>query len=331
MADTTLSQPLALRWSYQAKEGIGSSAAIVDGTVYVASMDGMLHAIDLATGKARWQYATGGSVEESSPAVRDGVVYVGDLDGTLHAVDAATGKARWTFKTEGEIRSSPNWLGDRIYVGSYDQHLYCLSAATGALVWKFQTDGPVHSTPAIDKDTVYVSGCDEQLRGIDAATGKLRFILPLGGYTGASVAVRDGQAYVGTFANEVLGIDLVKRAIRWTYKHPTRNFPFYASAAVVGRPRRAGRTRQAGALPVRVHRQGAVVVHDARPRRIVAAHRRQPRVRRVERRAAVRAGPGDGQEGVGVHGRRAAVGVARGGRRGAGDRLAGRRAVHCFR
>ncbi len=162
MADTTLSQPLALRWSYQAKEGIGSSAAIVDGTVYVASMDGMLHAIDLATGKARWQYATGGSVEESSPAVRDGVVYVGDLDGTLHAVDAATGKARWTFKAEGEIRSSPNWLGDRIYVGSYDQNLYCVSAATGALIWKFQTDGPVHSTPAIDKDTVYVSGCDEQ-------------------------------------------------------------------------------------------------------------------------------------------------------------------------
>jgi eukaryotic-like serine/threonine-protein kinase len=46
--------------------------------------------------------------------------------------------------------------------------------------------------------------------------------------------VRDGQAYVGTFANEVLGIDLVKRAVRWTYKHPTRNFPFYASAALSG-------------------------------------------------------------------------------------------------
>ncbi len=116
----------------------------------------------------------------------------------------------------------------------HDQYLYCLSAATGALVWKFETAGPVHSTPAIDKDTVYVSGCDEQLRGIDAATGKLRFSLPLGGYTGASVAVRDGQAYVGTFANEVLGIDLVKRAVRWTYRHPTRNFPFYASAALSG-------------------------------------------------------------------------------------------------
>jgi outer membrane protein assembly factor BamB len=234
VADATLARPLSLGWSYQAKEGIGSSAAIVDGAVYVASMDGILHAVDLATGKARWQYATGSSVEESSPAVREGVVYVGDLDGTLHAVDAATGKARWTFKTEAEIRSSPNWLGNRIYIGSYDQYLYCLSAADGTLVWKFETDGPVHSTPSIDNDTVYVSGCDEQLRAIDAATGRQRFLLPLGAYTGASVALRDGQAYVGTFGNEVLGLDIGKRAVRWTYRHPTRNFPFYSSAALSG-------------------------------------------------------------------------------------------------
>ncbi len=28
-----------------------------------------------------------------------------------------------------------------------------------------------------------------------------------------------------------LGIDLKRRAIGWTYRHPTRNFPFYSSAA----------------------------------------------------------------------------------------------------
>ena len=37
---------------------------------------------------------------------------------------------------------------------------------------------------------------------------------------------------MGTFGNEVLGIDLLRRGIEWTYKHPTRNFPFYSSAAV---------------------------------------------------------------------------------------------------
>jgi len=123
-------------------------------------------------------------------------------------------------------------VGDRIYFGSYDQHLYCLSAATGALMWKYLTEGPVHGTPAVEKGVVYISGCDETFRAIDAATGKQRYALRLGAYTGASAAVRDGRAYVGTFGNEVLGLDLARHVVRWTYRHPTRSFPFYSSAAL---------------------------------------------------------------------------------------------------
>jgi outer membrane protein assembly factor BamB len=234
VSDTSLPAPLRLRWTYEAKDAIGSSAAIADGTVYVGSMDGRLHAVDLATGKMRWQYQTAGPVEESSPAVREGVVYVGDVNGVFHAVDAGTGRPRWTFKTDAEIRSSPNWEGERIYFGSYDQHLYCLSAVTGALIWKYRTEGPVHATPAIDRGIVYVSGCDEQLHAIDAATGRQLYALPLGAYAGASAVVRDETAYVGTFGNEVLGVDLKRRVVRWTYRHPTRNFPFYSSAALAG-------------------------------------------------------------------------------------------------
>lgn len=229
-----LPKSLRLLWSYQARDSIESSAAIVDGTVYVGSMDSSLYAIDLATGKVRWQYQTTGPVEESSPCVHSGVVYIGDLSGILHAVDAATGKARWTFKAGDEIKSSPNWDGNRIYFGSYDQNVYCVSAATGTLVWKYATEGPVHCTPAIDKGKVYISGCDENFRALDAATGKQLYALPLGAYSGASAAVRDDQAYVGTFGNEVLSIDLTRRIAQWTYKHPSRNFPFYSSAALTG-------------------------------------------------------------------------------------------------
>jgi eukaryotic-like serine/threonine-protein kinase len=227
-----LAQPLKLRWTYDAKESIESSAAVVDGTVYVGSMSGTLYAFDLATGKVRWEYKTAGPVEESSPCVHGGLVYVGDLAGVLQAVDAATGKVRWTFKALDEIKSSPSWSENRIYFGSYDQHLYCVAADSGELVWKYRTEGPVHCTPAVDKGRVFISGCDETFRAIDAETGRQLFEIPLGAYTGASAAIRDEQAYVGTFANEVLNIDLKRRAPRWTYRHPVRNFPFYSSAAV---------------------------------------------------------------------------------------------------
>src|SRR5437762_10971086 len=48
---------LNLRWTYEAGESIESSAAIVDGTVYVGSEKGELLAIDLETGALRWKYA----------------------------------------------------------------------------------------------------------------------------------------------------------------------------------------------------------------------------------------------------------------------------------
>jgi eukaryotic-like serine/threonine-protein kinase len=227
-----LPSPLKLRWSFQAKDSIESSAAIVDGVVYVGSMDSSLYAIDLATGKQRWRYATAGFVQESSPCVRNGVVYIGDLNGVFHAVDAVSGKARWTFKAEGEIKSSPNWIDDKVYFGSYDQNLYCLSANSGALLWKYTTEGPVHCTPSIEKRIVYISGCDETFRAINATTGKQLFTVKLGAYAGASAAVRDGCAYIGTFGNEVLCINLRGRLIQWIYKHSTRNFPFYSSAAL---------------------------------------------------------------------------------------------------
>jgi len=105
VAGAPLGGTLSLRWSYEAKDSIESSAAIAGGTVYVGSMDGRVHAVDLGTGKARWLYHTTSMIGESSPCVRDGRVYVGDLDGVVQAIDAANDKARWTFKTERENKS----------------------------------------------------------------------------------------------------------------------------------------------------------------------------------------------------------------------------------
>src|SRR5262249_22607113 len=81
------SATLKLLWTYDAGEIVESSAAIVDGVVYVGSGDGDLLALDLASGALRWKYTTGNLIGESSPAVGSGVVYIGDLGGLVHAVN----------------------------------------------------------------------------------------------------------------------------------------------------------------------------------------------------------------------------------------------------
>ncbi|MCA1562533.1 MAG: PQQ-binding-like beta-propeller repeat protein, partial [Acidobacteria bacterium] len=88
-SDATLPAALKVQWTYEAGDAIESSAAIADGTVFVGSQTGELHAVALADGSLKWKYkASADGIGESSPAVAGGLVYIGDLSGVLHAVDA---------------------------------------------------------------------------------------------------------------------------------------------------------------------------------------------------------------------------------------------------
>lgn len=228
-------EQLELLWSYDAGFSIDSSAAIVDGVVYMTALPGLVAALDLDDGSIRWQRDFGDDADrfgESSPTVIDGVVYVGDLLGVLHAFDAATGETLWTFETQAEIKSSPAVFGDVVLASSYDEHLYALVRETGELQWKFQSMGPLHSTPGREGDLVFVTGCDAILRGIDLESGTEKLHMESGAYTAASPALVDGIAYYGTFNNEVLAVDLRNQKYLWRYEHPRRHFPFYSSAAV---------------------------------------------------------------------------------------------------
>ncbi len=225
---------IRLLWTYDAGEGIESSAAIADGTVFVGTQRGELIALDLQSGAVRWKYAAAKEgIGESSPAVSGGIVYVGDLSGILHAVSARDGRALWTFKTGSEIKSSPVIVGDRVLIGSYDQHLYCLTATSGELLWKLKTNGPVHSTGGVSNGMIFVAGCDEVFRAVSIADGREVFTVTSGAYTGASPTLMGGNAFYGTFDNEVLSVNLTGRRVSWRYQHPQRRFPYYSSAGAV--------------------------------------------------------------------------------------------------
>ncbi|MEE8522696.1 MAG: PQQ-binding-like beta-propeller repeat protein [Thermoanaerobaculia bacterium] len=227
---------LAPAWTFEIADGVESTAAIAatpaGDLVFVAGLDGTLYALTLDGGSVKWKYETGDEIK-SSPLVFDGSVYFGDELGRFHAVDAATGKPRWTIEVDASVTGSANLSpAGCLLFGSYDNFLYCVSPADGKVRWKVETEGYVHGTPAVADGKAVSSGCDGYLRIVDAADGAEIKKVELGGYVAASPAVRDGITYVGTFESEVLAIDLESGEIAWTYKHPKRQFPFYASPAV---------------------------------------------------------------------------------------------------
>ncbi|MCG9126092.1 PQQ-like beta-propeller repeat protein [Candidatus Poribacteria bacterium] len=243
VSESQLPEKLDLLWTFKVEDMIESTVTIYDGTVYVAALDGKLHALNAETGKSKWKYDAKAPIK-SSPSISDGVIYFGDENGIFHAVDIKTQKKKWLYTTEGEIVSSANFIDNRVLFGSYDGFLYCLNMNSGDLIWKFETEGNVHATPSVwlhksgDTSTignyVIVTGCDSYLRIIDIQDGTQAEMVNLGTYVGASPAILDNQVFCGTYGSEILSVSLDNGEITWRYQHPKLKYPFIGSAAVTG-------------------------------------------------------------------------------------------------
>jgi outer membrane protein assembly factor BamB len=227
-------QPLAppLRVVWQTSIGpVESTAAIVDGTVYAATMRGRLAALSLDNGKLKWTFSSRNAFS-ASPCVSGGILYIGDEGGVFYALRASTGKPLYRFPTGDKIVSSATPVpGGRILFGSWDGRLYCLDAATGKQHWSFKTDAQVNATPCIVGGLAVIAGCDGKVRAIDLKTGHQRSVLVLGGNIGASAAACGGNVFVGGLNGDYLGMRVSGASRLWEVREHEEGAACYASAA----------------------------------------------------------------------------------------------------
>lgn len=114
-------------WQYSAGIPVYAPPLVVDEVVYIGDNSGRMHALDAATGKAKWVFSRAEfAIEAQACAWRDMVVF-GAWDGNLYALDRDTGVLRW--KSAGPKSAlggaaryyspadcSPVVLGDRLFV-----------------------------------------------------------------------------------------------------------------------------------------------------------------------------------------------------------------------
>jgi len=211
-----------------------SSPVISGTTVVIGGADGLVYALDLATGKERWTARTGGRVR-ATPAVADGTVIVGSWDGRVYALDLATGRERWVHHTIGDtldsrkfgydrraLQSSPAIVDGRVFVGSRDGGLYALDARTGERYWRATHRGSwVVGSPAVKDGVVYVGSSDGQfVQAVDAATGTERWRFPTGSNVNSSPVLARDLVIVGTQANDspwgdLLALDAATGKLHW--------------------------------------------------------------------------------------------------------------------
>ncbi|MEW6130023.1 MAG: PQQ-dependent dehydrogenase, methanol/ethanol family [Acidobacteriota bacterium] len=135
-------------------DAVNRGVAVLEGKVYVATLDGYLVALDAATGKVAWKVDT--VIDRSrkytitgAPRIAHGKIFIGNggaefgVRGYVTAYDAKTGKQAWRFFT---VPGDPK--------KSYESKTLEMAAKTwtGNKYWEYGGGGTVWDSMAYDPD-----------------------------------------------------------------------------------------------------------------------------------------------------------------------------------
>ncbi len=200
-------------WTYQAKAGFWTRAAVAGALAYIASADGVLHAVRLGDGLQEWECPTGAPVYDE-PTVRDGVVYLTNDAGFLVAVDAGSGRENWRVDIGGgkvardlpgpsstlwDYRaSSPELHAGVLYVGSADGGCHAIDARTHATLWRFATAERVRSRPLVAAGRVIFAGFDGFVHALNLRSGAQEWKVDTKGAIPSDPALAGGAVVIGS-------------------------------------------------------------------------------------------------------------------------------------
>jgi alcohol dehydrogenase (cytochrome c) len=227
----TFKLPAAAVHSGPTYGSIAAAPIVTGGVVYFQDLFSNVYAVDLATGKQKWEYQVN-VAEESGPgpdgvAVSGGVVY-GETSTAAFALSAGTGKTIWIDKNllnsgDGKFEVQPQVTGGRVYLASaYGSGpgggvLFALNAATGAVIWRFNT----------------VLGQDKGVKSVGAGSGGA-WETPLVGtdgsvtfgignpYQSAASAISDPSAQLYTDSD--VNLNAATGKLRWYYQGVANDF-----------------------------------------------------------------------------------------------------------
>ncbi len=186
-----------------------------------ASNAGILHAIDLRSGRDRWTFDGGGSygidLTTKPVALKDGtILWPGPRD-TLFGL-SADGRERWRVKLDGLVLT-PAVRDGTAYVATLAGTVAALDLGEGSPHerWRRHFEGPTYAAPALGPGGLVVSSSGNDVLALhdDGTTAWRVATRGLVEVSGAVAA--DGTTIIGSNDGTQYGIDRVGR-VRWRYR-----------------------------------------------------------------------------------------------------------------
>lgn len=206
---------------YGSSQTVGWSGGIIaDDTLFIASVDGKLIALNTSDGGRLWEVPLGTSsvAVYGTPAVAGDLVFVGGYNGKVYAISSSVGAKRQVYPVDDNLEPIVSGVvvaGGRVYFGCSDGKVYALNAAELYKEWESPTGGKIWSTPVIDGETVYIGSFDKKLYALNAMDGSKKWEFETGGAIAATPLVYNNTVYFGSFDRYLYAVDATTGSLRW--------------------------------------------------------------------------------------------------------------------
>ncbi len=130
-----------VRWHFQYQGGkrdwLDKTPVIAGLHIFAVSSQGLLYALDRASGNLDWKTDIGENRPLSRPVVNGKYLFVGHRDG-LDALDVRNGRSHWQFPTDRPISATPLVIHDTVYVTCENHFLYAFAIKDGTERWRYE-------------------------------------------------------------------------------------------------------------------------------------------------------------------------------------------------
>ncbi|XP_037685788.1 beta-alanine-activating enzyme isoform X2 [Choloepus didactylus] len=174
---------LHVRWKSDTGKCVDASPLVIipvidksSATVYIGSHSHRMKAVDLYSGKVKWEQILGDRIESSACISNCGnFVIVGCYNGLVYVLKSNSGEKHWMFATQDAVKSSATMdpTTGLLYIGSHDQHAYALDIYKKTCLWKLKCGATVFSSPCLSLNPyhLYFATLGGLLLAVNPATG----------------------------------------------------------------------------------------------------------------------------------------------------------------
>ena len=249
-----------LNWHNPERLGTGTASVALGSNglaYYTTGGDRKIVAVEVGTGKKKWEYITKNTLLVSPSIGPDNTVYVGCMDANFYALNGETGSVKWKYIEKkiqqyggGGVHQHDRRIHDaiiddlgRVYITAEhlngDRHgcgiLIAVDGKTGTKIWETPFFNSTYAPVMDENGVLYLCSEDGNIYAINREDGKIKWKSKVGKSRTSPVVGNDEVIYIASLDNYIYAIDSKDGKVKWEVRNRRCQY-FFTAVGQRGQP-----------------------------------------------------------------------------------------------